>query len=55
MHVYLWYVCMYVCMCVCVHTCVGAYVCAHLWRLEIDIGCLPSPPSTLLTEEESFS
>lgn len=48
-------VCMHVSVCLCVHAYVYMPVCACLWRIEVNVWCLPQPLSTLFSETRSLS
>lgn len=51
---YLWYMYMFH-MWVCVYMCASAHVCAHTWKVEVNIGCLPLFFFTLLCEIGSLT
>lgn len=51
-------VCDCVCLCMCVYVCVvcvHARICVSVWKLGVDIECLPLSFSTVCIEEESLT
>lgn len=41
-----------VCLCVCMFEYVGAHVYMCMWKLEVDVGCLPGSLSTYILRQD---